>query len=223
MSEVLARSGRRLDRMLALAVVDPVVGFTRAEGSYGRTHGHQALDLIAGSLKRIAAFSNALDHASPQAWVRSVYSPRQFASTGPMMNVCVEDSLDCDFDASLQPPTHAMVATKHDLDATGEPQFLRWIGGFHETGVEMVVVAGFLLTACGRDTAIGIAGRLERDGVEVAVARNLTATGLHNYENLHGRPSAVENSLLQLQQAGVHTPPTISALSRCDHKPVAEF
>ena len=207
------RSRRSLDSMLALVVVDPVVGFTRPEGSYGRTHGHQALDLIVECVERIAAFSNNLDHASPQAWVRSVYAPRQFASNGPMMNVCVDGSPDCDFDASLQPPTHAIVATKHDMDATGEPEFDRWIGGLRDTGVKIVVVAGFLLTACVRDTAIGIARRLEHIGVEVAVVQNLTATGLHNYENLHGRPSAVENSLAQLQQAGVRTPLTINVPS----------
>lgn len=93
----------------ARVVIDPVRGFTAADGTYGLLHGASEKVPIRQAVEDFAAFVADLAPDIPAALIRPLSRPGQFATEGPMRDICLTNSPDVGLDPLLIPPSSAAV------------------------------------------------------------------------------------------------------------------
>jgi nicotinamidase-related amidase len=193
--------------MTALAVIDPQIAFTDPTGAYARARGAEQWEPIRRAVTSIQLFNEQLSPTAARAWVRSEYQPCQFAACGPLADLCIATSPECEFDPQLHPPPGAVVVTKHDTNAMTATAFRTWLAELDKRGTVQVTIAGFSLTTCVLVTAQGTARVLRGTGISVAVPRDLVGARSGLYTSA-GSPSPVEEALMLLEAEGIDTAPT---------------
>ena len=140
-----------------LIVMDPQKGFTNAEGTIAKAFGFEELKEVQQTLAKLNVFLKGLDKNQQVLFIRSEYKQGQFTNNdtkSPLNNLCVKDSLDCDWAEGLHIPEQTHFLTKHHTDATYEHDYLNYLE--YKLGEQYtdLYFAGFMTSTCIKKTLL---------------------------------------------------------------------
>ena len=188
-------------------VIDPLRAFTDLDGTLARAYGEGELAHIRATVDTLAAH---VAHQSPDdawVWVRSGYQPGQYSDETAghsLAELCTgENPIDLAWDPSLLPRKGAAVVTKSVTDATTVPAFRELVADAVSREIGKIVVSGFLLTSCVRDTAISVADLVAGSRTRVFVRSDLSAARVSNSVPDEQGVSSVDRALHEVERAGV--------------------
>jgi len=169
---------------VSLTVVDPQKGFCDTQGSLGRYHGQDELREIEKVIPNIVS---ALEASERKHLVQSEYSPGQFTqghTDQALSYLCVpEANIDCNLIPALSKVNFHSQTTKHLPSALTSAAFCSELERDLRRGVEIFVLAGFLIEHCIRATAEDLARKLAGTPATVVVASDLSASRTVKYHN----------------------------------------
>ena len=188
-------------------VIDPMRAFTDVRGTLALAFGAEELPPIVATVQALSEHVSHRDPNDEWVWVRSIYEPEQFSGDGsrPALGaLCTgENPVDLEWEPALAPIGNAKIVTKRVMDATNSPEFCDVVTGAASRRADAVVLTGFLLTSCVRDTAVSVAGLVGGSETRVVVMLDLAAGRASSYQADAFGMSPVDRTLATLHAAGV--------------------
>ncbi|MDA1060574.1 MAG: isochorismatase family protein [bacterium] len=160
-----------------VVVMDALKGIADQDGRFGKDFGLPELREIRKALINCQDFVDSLPDAAKVLFIRSEYTPDQFApgavppSVTPLSDW--DNANDSKWADGISPPEHAKIITKHDNDATKEEEFRTWIMSQVASGVRNVIFGGATTTSCIKQTSISLQKALAEHNVQCIIPLDL--------------------------------------------------